>query len=108
MSAPIAGEAVEVQWLFEQIKLCLLSLNYQDRQQKSSNFTDLPQNIAQATKNLSQKLIAQAVELKNEVLTETINSTETGDLIEFWKHNWQFFVHVPYVPALSKPGWLLR
>jgi hypothetical protein len=57
--------------------------------------------------NCKGKIIELATVLKTEIKNELIDVEMEGS-VKFIHKNWQHFLHIPYSPALSRPGWLLR
>ena len=64
-------------------------------------------SLTKSTDHLKSKVNEDIAAIQKEIQTECYE-TDTKEIIQFLRENWQSAYHIPYIPALSKPGWLLR
>jgi len=57
---------------------------------------------------VSRKLANHGKNLVNEVKVECLDILEVREIFDYVISKWPEYIHVPYFPCISKPGWLLR
>ena len=55
-----------------------------------------------------RKAATASKKFAREIKTECLDIFQCREVIEYFKVNWANFIHVPYLPAFHRPGWLLR
>ena len=64
-------------------------------------------SLTKSTDNLKSKVNEDIAAIQREIQAECIE-TDTKKFIQFVRENWHSAYRIPHIPALSKPGWLLR
>ena len=64
------------------------------------------QKIKRNGKKFQETLISSFTDLQTEMKAE-VTEIDVTEAMEYIGKNWQHALHLPYIPALSRPGWLL-
>jgi hypothetical protein len=73
----------------------------------SSRVSQLSNSVSSIIQYIRDAVVEQYTFIRKEI-DEEIFKFDGGGAIAFVRENWRNFIHVPYLPCLSKPGWMLR
>mmetsp|Transcript_10919 Transcript_10919/g.15023 ORF Transcript_10919/g.15023 Transcript_10919/m.15023 type:complete len:416 (+) Transcript_10919:40-1287(+) len=74
---------------------------------KSNNGWNFFDSVNKVGQYIKDSVVNQYTFVIKEIDEEIIKADREG-AVSFFRENWRNFIHVPFLPCLSKPGWLLR